>query len=115
MHRLRVLSRSDVERLLDMRTCVDAVEDAFRRRGAGDEVISGVLALHSGTGAFHLKAAIMTTTRSYFAAKTNANHALESGAMARSDVRAELSDVIVNPSRGQARARRMGSFFALGE
>ena len=73
MSRVRVLSRSDVNRLLGMSACVNAVEAAFRRRGAGDEVTSGVLALHSGSGAFHMKAAIMTTDRSYFAAKTNAN------------------------------------------
>ncbi len=73
MSAVRILTRSDVERLLDAATCVAAVEDAFRRRGAGEAVSSAILGLPATEGGFHVKAALMTTSRSYFAAKVNAN------------------------------------------
>jgi ornithine cyclodeaminase/alanine dehydrogenase-like protein (mu-crystallin family) len=68
-----VLTRADVEHLLDAQTCVDAVEDAFRMRGAGGRIESGVLGLHGDGGGFHIKAATMLGDRGYFAAKLNAN------------------------------------------
>lgn len=69
----RVLTRSDVERLLDPAACVAAVEGAFARRGAGVESPSGVLGVHVPGGGFHVKAAALELGRRYFAAKVNAN------------------------------------------
>ena len=69
----RILTRTDVERLLDAQTCVDAVEDAFRIRGTGGRIASAVLGLHGDGGGFHVKAATMLGDRGYFAAKLNAN------------------------------------------
>src|SRR5205814_226915 len=68
-----VLSSADVERLLDLPTCIDAVEDAFRRRAQGAATPSGVLGVHVPGGGFHVKAAALTRGRAYFAAKINAN------------------------------------------
>ena len=70
---MRFLFRSHLENLLDVRSCVTAVEDAFRRRGAGQLSPSGVLGIHANGGAFHTKAALLELSRPYFAAKINAN------------------------------------------
>jgi alanine dehydrogenase len=68
-----LLSRSDVERLLAPDECMAAVEDAFRRHALGKAPPPGILGLHAGDGGFHIKAALLTLDRPYFAAKTNAN------------------------------------------
>ena len=69
----RLLSRTDVEALLDMPACVHAVDDAFRRRGEGRAGATGVLGLHVPGGGFHVKAAALDLSRPYVAAKVNAN------------------------------------------
>jgi len=56
---VRLLTRSDVERLLDMHACIAAVEAAFAARGAGAPTPSGVLGVHGDDGGFHVKAAIL--------------------------------------------------------
>jgi len=68
-----LLSRSDVERLLAPDECIAAVEDAFRQHALGKTPPPGILGLHAGDGSFHIKAALLTLDRPYFAAKTNAN------------------------------------------
>lgn len=68
-----LLTRSEVERLLDPLTCIDAVEGAFRMRGTGGRIESAVLGLHGEGGGLHVKAASLLGERSYFAAKLNAN------------------------------------------
>lgn len=70
---VRLLTKADLERLLDTRTCIDAVESAFRQRGEGRPSPSGVLGLHVEGGGFHVKAAMLELSRLYFAAKINAN------------------------------------------
>jgi len=68
-----LLSRSDVERLLTPDECIAAVEDAFRQHALGRAPPPGILGLHAEDGGFHIKAALLTLDRPYFAAKTNAN------------------------------------------
>jgi len=68
-----LLSRSDVERLLTPDECIAAVEDAFRQHALGKAPPPGILGLHAQDGGFHIKAALLTLDRPYFAAKTNAN------------------------------------------
>src|SRR5215470_6045872 len=68
-----LLSRSDVERLLTPDECIAAVEDAFRQHALGKAPPPGILGLHAEDGSFHIKAALLTLDRPYFAAKTNAN------------------------------------------
>jgi alanine dehydrogenase len=68
-----VLSRRDVAALLSLEECIVAVERAFRLHAEGKTPPPGVLGIHAGEGGFHIKAAGLTLTRPYFAAKTNAN------------------------------------------
>ena len=73
MRPVRVLTRSDVERLLGAAECVAAVEGAFRLRGEGGNVRSAVLGIPAEGGGIHVKAAMMDTGAPYFAVKANAN------------------------------------------
>lgn len=68
-----LLARSDVERLLDLDTCVAAVEGAFRNLGEGRCAAPRSLGLHVDGGVFHVKTAVLAAERLYFAAKVNGN------------------------------------------
>jgi ornithine cyclodeaminase/alanine dehydrogenase-like protein (mu-crystallin family) len=69
----RLLSQRDVARLLDLPSCIDAVERVFRLHHEGKVLKPGVLGTHALDGGFHAKTAGMLDDRSYFAAKLNAN------------------------------------------
>lgn len=68
-----VLTRRDVQALLDLDECVSAVESAFRLHAEGRSLPPVVLSVPSRDGGFHIKAAGLQMGRLYFAAKTNAN------------------------------------------
>ena len=70
-----LLTRTDVAALLDMGTCIAAVEAAFRAHAGGATMPPGVLGTHVTGGGFHVKTAGLTTHdgRRYFVTKTNAN------------------------------------------
>ena len=68
-----VLARSDVRALLDMDSCIAAVESAFRADAEGATIPAGVLGAHVEGGGFHVKTAGLTGERAFFATKTNAN------------------------------------------
>jgi len=68
-----VLTRGEVRRLLDLRSCIDAVEEAFRSHGEGRTGPPAMAGVHVGNGGFHTKAGVLDLSRSYFASKTNAN------------------------------------------
>ena len=68
-----LLARSDIERLLDLDTCVAAVERAFRSLGEERCAAPRSLGLHVDGGVFHVKAAVLAAERLYFAAKVNGN------------------------------------------
>jgi len=68
-----VLSRRDIQNLLSLGDCIEAVADAFRLHAEGRTLGPGVLSLHAAGGGFHIKAAGMLDARSYFAAKVNGN------------------------------------------
>jgi alanine dehydrogenase len=68
---IRVLCRTDVEALLDLDTCIAAVEEAFRQHGTGQARAPAVL----GMEGFHVKAGLLQIGRLYFAAKVNGNFA----------------------------------------
>jgi len=69
----RLLSQRDVARLLDLPSCIGAVERVFRLSHKGKVLQPGVLGTHAIDGGFHAKTAGMLGDRSYFAAKLNAN------------------------------------------
>ena len=71
--RTLIFNRSDVERLLTLDECIAAVEDAFVQHAQGKTSPPGVLGMHGHDGSFHIKAALLTLDRPYFAAKTNTN------------------------------------------
>lgn len=71
---VRLLSRSDVLRLLPLADCVDAVAAAFLAHAQGTALGTVVAGLHAGDGTFHLKAAGLGGPRAWFAAKLNANY-----------------------------------------
>ena len=68
-----LLDSQDVAHLLDYPSCIDAVEEAFRRYGRRETEPPTVCGVHLEEGGFHVKAAVLHTSRRYFAAKTNAN------------------------------------------
>ncbi|MDQ6886175.1 MAG: ornithine cyclodeaminase family protein [Gemmatimonadota bacterium] len=69
-----LLSGSDVRALLDMDSCIAAVADAFRARDERATLPSSVLGTQTPDGTFHVKVAGLTRSRSYYAAKINANY-----------------------------------------
>ena len=68
-----LIGRSDVRRLLPVRDCIEAVEQAFRLLGEGRASPPGTLAVHAREGAFHIKAGVLELGRSWYAAKSNGN------------------------------------------
>ena len=70
---MRILQASDVEHFLDMESCIRVVEDAFRARGEGQRASSGALGLDLEGGTLHAKLGTLNLSRSYAAAKINAN------------------------------------------
>jgi alanine dehydrogenase len=69
-----LLTREDVVALLTMEECIAAVEHAFRLHGEKRAAAPAMLGLHAENGAFHIKAGFLNRTRTYFAAKVNANY-----------------------------------------
>ena len=70
---LRWLGPMDVERLLPLDECIDAVALAFRDLGQGRVAPSRVLGFPVTGGGFHVKTGVIDRARSYFVAKVNAN------------------------------------------
>jgi alanine dehydrogenase len=68
-----LVARSDVERLLTLPECIDAVEEAFRLQGEGKIPATGLLGMKTRDGGLHVKTAIMTTDKNYLVAKLNTN------------------------------------------
>lgn len=69
-----LLSRDDVAALLTLDECIAAVEEAFKLDAEGKSLPPGVLGVPArGGGGFHIKAAGLELSRTYFAAKINAN------------------------------------------
>src|SRR5688572_3004788 len=75
-HDTILLTRKDVAELLDIGTCIPAVEMAFKLYAEGKTTLPKVLAVHVASGAFHIKAGAMQLQEHYFVSKTNANFPL---------------------------------------
>lgn len=69
---MRILDGDTVKRLLPLRDCIDALDDAFRAGGQG-AVKSFVGGVAAAGGKFHMKSALGGGSRPLFAAKINAN------------------------------------------
>jgi hypothetical protein len=57
-----LLSRSEVEHLLPLADCIEAVQDGFLALARGEVMGPVVSALHASGGGFHFKAAGMVAT-----------------------------------------------------
>jgi alanine dehydrogenase len=68
-----LLRRSDVEELLTLRDCVDAVEEVFRLQGWGKIPPPGILGVKAPGGGLHIKAGLLPRGRNYIVAKLNTN------------------------------------------
>jgi ornithine cyclodeaminase/alanine dehydrogenase-like protein (mu-crystallin family) len=70
-----LLNRSDVQQLLSLTECVDAVESIFREQGEGKIPPSGIFGVRTQSGGLHVKTAHLSGTKNYIAAKLNTNFA----------------------------------------
>jgi len=68
-----LLRRSDVEDLLSLRDCNDAVEEVFRSQGHGKIPRSEILGVKTPNGGLHVKATLLPRGQSYIVAKLNTN------------------------------------------
>ena len=68
-----VLDGNDVTKLLDMASCIRAVEQAFRMRGEGHARPAASLGFPLEGGGLHVKVACLDLVRRYVVAKVNAN------------------------------------------
>jgi alanine dehydrogenase len=68
-----LLSKGDVDRLLGLPECIQAVEEIFRLQGEGKVPASGILGVHAPSGGLHVKAALLPGPRSYLVVKLNTN------------------------------------------
>ena len=68
-----LLGRADVAALLSLDECIAAVEGAFKLDAEGRSLRPAVLGVPARGGGFHVKAAGLELSRTYFAAKVNAN------------------------------------------
>jgi alanine dehydrogenase len=68
-----LLRRSDIERLLSLRDCIEAVDEIFRLLGEGKVPAPGILGVKAPGGGLHVKAGLLPGDRNYLVAKLNAN------------------------------------------
>jgi alanine dehydrogenase len=66
-----LLKRDDVSAQLDLRECIENIENAFRQYAEGNSQGTGLLHLESGEVEFHIKAGGLKLAQSYFALKVN--------------------------------------------
>jgi alanine dehydrogenase len=68
-----LLSRSDVEELLSLTECIEAVEQVFRWQGEGKIPAPGILGVKTARGGLHVKAGFLPNNPGYIIAKLNTN------------------------------------------
>jgi len=68
-----LLARSEVDRLLSMTECIQAVEKMFRQLGEGKMPSPGILGIKSPHGGLHIKAGLLPGERDYIVSKLNTN------------------------------------------
>jgi len=68
-----LLSRGDVEKLLSLTECIEAVENVFRWQGEGKIPASGILGVKATRGGLHVKAGFLPGDPGHLVAKLNTN------------------------------------------
>src|SRR5256885_9381639 len=71
--RTLLLRRSEIEDVLSLRDCIDAVEEVFRLQGHGKIPPSGILGVKAPNGGLHVKAGLLPGDSNYIVAKLNTN------------------------------------------
>ena len=61
-----LLQRKQVQSLLQIKECIDAVEEAFKLRAIGKAAAPGILGIHAKDGGFHIKAGVLDLGSEYF-------------------------------------------------
>jgi alanine dehydrogenase len=69
-----LLRRRDIEPLLTLRQCIDAVEEVFRLQGQGKIPAAGILGVKAAYGGLHIKAGLLPRGKNYIVAKLNTNY-----------------------------------------
>jgi alanine dehydrogenase len=68
-----LLRRSDVDALLSLGDCIEAVEEVFRLQGWGKIPPPGILGVKAPGGGLHVKAGLLPCGKNYIVAKLNTN------------------------------------------
>ena len=68
-----LFNRRNVQELLSLIKCIDAVEKVFRWQGEGKIPASGILGVRTQNGGLHVKTACLSGAKSYIVAKLNSN------------------------------------------
>jgi alanine dehydrogenase len=68
-----LVRRGDVEELIGLRDCIDAVEEVFRLQGQGKIPDPAILGVKTPNGGLHVKAGLFPSDKSYIVAKLNTN------------------------------------------
>ena len=68
-----LLRRGEVDQMLSIQTCIDAVEKVFRLQGLGKIPRPGILAVKAQQGGLHVKAGLLPGETNYIVAKLNTN------------------------------------------
>jgi alanine dehydrogenase len=68
-----LFNRSDVQELLSLAECIDAVEKVFHWQGERKIPPSGILGVRTQSGGLHVKTACLSGAKKYIVAKLNAN------------------------------------------
>jgi len=68
-----LLRRNEVDELLSLRDCIEAVEEVFRLQGEEKIPASEILGVKAPNGGLHVKAGFLPRRQNYFVAKLNTN------------------------------------------
>ena len=68
-----LLNRSEVQQLLTLPECIDAIDEVFRLQGEGHIPSSAILGIKAPDGGLHVKAAFLPGARDCIVAKLNTN------------------------------------------
>lgn len=70
-HDLLFLNRSDIQALLGLPECIEAMDQAFRMRAEGRALAPALMHVEAEGGEFHIKGGGLKLDRTYFALKAN--------------------------------------------
>ena len=109
-----LLKRSEIAQLLDLDECIAAVERAFRLHGEMKASQPGILGMHAGEGGFHINEEkqeidpalsvsnkVVVDVLEQCAAIGDLHHTAQVGLIKKSDIHAELGQVVAGHKPGR--------------